>query len=161
MSDLPSTVAFLWLGVRVPVRIDEDHATGEEANALAAMAHWTPGLRVAIEKSCFADYLERAWSIGAGPTTFPVIKAPADIWKHVQIDSVRPEGNSHVIVYAMPSWQETLHHEWCIEGIDTLHYVGQFLGYPADGYRAQESASVDPDAVIARLGHFTRSWQVP
>jgi hypothetical protein len=24
--------------------------------------------------------------------------------------------------------------EWCIRGTDELLYVGQFLGYPVDGY---------------------------
>ena len=157
MSKLPDTVVFPWLGVAVPVRVDES-ATGDEEVALKSMADWTPVLRTALERACFADYLGKIESIDAEPPTVPIIGKPSEIWKHIRIDSVRPEGCSHVIVYAVPSWQETLHHEWCIEGTATLHYVGQFLDYSADGYHGLKSSAVGYDEVIDRLGHLPQSW---
>jgi hypothetical protein len=161
-NPLPETVNFPWINKTVRVRVDEmDDLTGEEHLALANMVHWTPALKTCIERACFADYLKMIYAIDATPPTVPVIKAPADIWAHVEIQDVHAEGN-FVIVYAMPEWDETLQHEWCIEGTNTLHYVGQFVDWSADGYVndffSDSNSAVDYDAVIERLGHIPQAW---
>ncbi|GLQ98675.1 hypothetical protein [Dyella mobilis] len=160
MKALPETVTFPWLGVSVPVQVDSDFATGEERIALDNIGLWTPSLKISLERACFADYLTKVYEIGAEPPTVPVIKRPQDIWRHITINSVRLEGKAHVIVYAVPSWHEDLHHEWCIEGTDTLHYVVQFLACSAEGYDIIDSTNSARgyDAVIERFSHIPQSW---
>jgi len=157
---LPETIVFPWLGISVPVEAHPDDVTGEENIALANMNQWTHELKTKLELACYADYLRKIEAVDAEPPTVPVISTPSDIWKHVEVVSVRPEGRSHVIVYAVPAWSDTLHHEWCIEGVDRLVYVGQFLHYSAQAYLeiTEDNSARGYEEVIARLGHVPRAW---
>lgn len=91
-------------------------------------------MRKQIEEACFANYQEKADSIGL--ETLPKIRQAAQVWRHMKILSIRidPTVMDRVVVYVVPAWDEDEHLEWCIEGGDKLVYVGQFLGYPVDGY---------------------------
>ncbi|MFC4309897.1 DUF6985 domain-containing protein [Steroidobacter flavus] len=160
MNPIPTDLVFPWVLTRVPVKWDPEDAIGGEEAALQNIPRWTDGLRIAIERACFADYLQKIDDIAAEPPTVPVIKSPSQVWSHIELQSVRPFGPDIVVVYAVPAWDENLHHEWCVEGTDTLLYVGQFLGYSGDGYRSLQhgNAAVSYEETIARLGHLPQSW---
>jgi len=157
---LPDRVTFPWTNASVPVDVSSSDLTGEEHIALSGMSSWTEGLRISIERACFADYLDMVWAIDAKPPTVPVIKRPSEVWSHIQIRSVTPQGTELVLVYAEPRWDENLHHEWCIRGKDRLLYVGQFLGYSADAYGRIEhgNRARNYDETIARLEHLPQGW---
>ena len=157
---LPEVVPFPWINTSVPVDLSSTAESGEEHLALENIEKWTDGLRTSIERACFANYLEKVEAIGAEPPTVPVIKRPRDIWRHIEIESVRPQGRDLIVVYAVPEWDDNLHHEWCIKGTDRLLYVGQFLDYPADSYGDIESgnSALDYDETIARLEHLPQQW---
>jgi hypothetical protein len=159
-TELDNHVVFPWIHVSVPVDVTFSELTGEEHIALRSMRDWTAGLRTSIERACFADYLEHVEAIDGQPPTVPVIKRPSEVWEHIQVRSVRPQGADLVVVYAEPSWDDNLHHEWCIQGNDRLLYVGQFLGYSADSYGEIESGNSarNYDQTIARLGHLPQAW---
>jgi hypothetical protein len=161
---LAENVVFPWLNVPVQVDSTFSDLTGEEHLALRNMGNWTDGLRTALERACFADYLEKIEAIGAQPPTVPVIKCPNEIWNHVRVESVRPEGADLIVVYAEPSWQIDLCHEWCIEGSDRLLYVGPFLGYSPSSYATIEAgmnSARNYDETIARLAHLPQDWNSP
>ena len=114
---------------KVPVDVDfKNHP------AIQSLAKWGPKLRKQIEEACFANYQEKLASIGA--EALPKIRQPSHVWKHMKIQSVRIDTTvpDRIVVYVVPDWDEEEHLEWCIEGADRLVYVGQFLGYPVDGY---------------------------
>jgi hypothetical protein len=160
VAAVQSEVRFPWINVSVPVVLTYTDLTGEEHQAIAGMANWSEGLRTLIERACFANYLEKAEAIGAQPPTVPVIKQPSDIWGHINVKSVRPQGRDLVVVYAEPDWDENLHHEWCVQGVDRLLYVGQVLCYPAGGYGDVESgnSALNFEETITRLGHLPQQW---
>jgi hypothetical protein len=159
-TGLKDAVQFPWINASIPVDLTYTHLTGEEHRALGNMAKWSQGLQNSIERACFANYLEKVEAIGAEPPTVPVIKRPGDVWKHIQIKSVRPQGADLVVVYVEPSWDDTLHLEWCIQGTDRLLYVGQVLCYPADGYEGIKSGNNarNCEETIVRLGHLPQRW---
>lgn len=161
MTDLPHKVTFPWLNVEVDVKPDSDDVTGEEHLAIANMMTWTDSLRIKLERACFADYLDKVYSIAAKPPTVPAIKAPEQTWRHVEIRTVRPQGAAVIMVYAVPEWDIEEHHEWCIQGIDELVYVGQFLGYSADGYfdlNESINRARNYNKIIDELGHIPLQW---
>jgi hypothetical protein len=160
MNTIPTYVIFPWVLARVPVEQDPEESIGGEETAIENMSKWTEGLRTAIERACFADYLQKIEDIGAEPPTVPAIKAASQVWNHIELQSVRAFGPNIVVVYAVPAWDEDLHHEWCIEGTDTLLYVGQFLDYSGDSYRSirDGNSAVSYEETIARLGHIPQSW---
>jgi len=114
---------------KVPVEVDfKNHP------AIQSLGKWGPGLRKQIEEACFANYQGKLASIGA--ETLPKIRQPSQVWKYMKVQSVRIDSTvmDRVVVYVVPEWDEEEQMEWCIEGADKLVYVGQFLGYPVDGY---------------------------
>src|SRR5581483_4457757 len=120
---LPDKVKFPWIDAEVNVVDDFTEPTGEEHLALAGMMRWSDSLRTKIERACYADYLDKVDAIAASPPTVPVIKRPADIWAHVKVSSVRPQGPDMIVVYAVPEWDVEEQHELCIKGSDDLVYV--------------------------------------
>ena len=114
---------------KVPVRVDF-----ERHPAIAAIAAWGPELKRKIADACFADYQDKVSLIG--PESLPRIRRSAEVWKHLEVREVRidPTVADTVVVYVVPDWDESEHMEWCIRGTDEVVYVGQFLGYPVDGY---------------------------
>ena len=162
MNTIPTYVIFPWVLTRVPVKQAPEGSIDADETAIRNISRWTDRLRSAIERACFADYLQKIEDIGAEPPTVPVIKTASQVWNHIELQSVRTIGPSIVVVYAVPAWDENLHHEWCIEGIDTLLYVGQFLYYysSSDGYRSSDggNSAVSYEETIARLGHLPQSW---
>ena len=103
--------------------------------AIKAIAQWGPELKQKIEEACFANYCDKVASIG--PESLPRIRHAKEIWKHLEFRHVRidPNAKDIVVIYLVPAWDEDEHMEWCIQGTDNLIYVGQFLGYPVNGYR--------------------------
>lgn len=85
--------------------------------------------------ACFADYRDKVDSIG--PESLPRIRRPSEVWKHLEFRHVRIDSTvkDTVVIYVVPDWDAEEHMEWCIRGTDQLIYVGQFLGYPVNGYR--------------------------
>lgn len=161
MNTMPTYVIFPWTLTRVPIARDPVESTGGEETAIQNISKWTDRLRIALERACFADYLQKIEDIGAEPPTVPAIKTASQVWNHIELQSVRAIGPNVVVVYAVPAWDENLHHEWCIEGTDTLLYVGQFLDYDSgDAYRSIRAgnSAVAYEETIARLGHIPQSW---
>jgi hypothetical protein len=114
---------------KVPVLVDfQNHP------AIKSLAEWGPKLRKRIEEACFAQYRKKVDSIGPG--LLPKIWQSSQVWRHMKIQSVRidPAVMNRVVVYVVPAWDIDEHLEWCVEGAHKLVYVGQFLGYPVDGY---------------------------
>jgi PP-loop superfamily ATP-utilizing enzyme len=127
---LRQEVALPFVKEKVPVVVDfENHP------AIEAIARWDPELKRKIEEACFADYRDKVASIG--PESLPRIRRPNEVWKHLEFRHVRidPTVKDTVVIYVVPDWDEEEHMEWCIRGTDQLIYVGQFLGYPVNGYR--------------------------
>jgi hypothetical protein len=125
----PQEVAIPFVKEKVPVAVDfENHP------AIKAIAAWGPELKRKIEEACFAHYRNKVESIG--PESLPKIRRPNEVWKHLEFRHVRidPTVKDRVVVYVVPDWDEEEQMEWCIRGTDRLVYVGQFLGYPVDGY---------------------------
>jgi hypothetical protein len=74
MNTIPTDVIFPWVLTRVPVKQDPEELIGGEETAIRNISRWTDRLRIAIERACFADYLQKIEDIGAEPPTVPVIK---------------------------------------------------------------------------------------
>ncbi|HEY4368647.1 MAG TPA: hypothetical protein VGN07_15535 [Steroidobacteraceae bacterium] len=106
--------------------------TPNNSSAIQNISKWTDELRIAIERACFADYLQKIEDIGAEPPTVPIIKTASEVWSHIELQSVQAFGPNIVVVYAVPEWGENLHHEGCIEDTDKLPYVGQFIDYAGE-----------------------------
>jgi hypothetical protein len=122
-------VAMPFVKRRVPVMVDfKNHP------AIESLPKWGPKLRKQIEDACFANYQDKLASIG--PKALPKIRQPSHVWKHMKVQCVRidPTVPDRIVVYVVPDWDESEHMEWCIEGINKLVYVGQFLAYPVDRY---------------------------
>jgi hypothetical protein len=102
--------------------------------AIESLAEWGPKLQEQIEEACFANYQDKLASVGLG--TLPKIRQPSHVWKHMEVRSVRidPTVPDRIVVYVVPEWDDDEHLEWCVEGVDKLVYVGQFLGYAVDRY---------------------------
>jgi hypothetical protein len=159
-NQLPRTVLIPWIESAIQVECVLDEVTGEESQALAEISNWTDSLKVAIERACFANYLEKIEDIGVEPPTVPVIKFPAEVWNHIEIESVRAQGKDLVVVYVVPAWDIDLQQEWCVEGTSKLHYVGQFLDYSPEAYRDIDTfnSAKNCEEIIARLAHIPLAW---
>jgi hypothetical protein len=128
--------------------------------AISGIERWSNNLREKIERACFAHYLEHVNAIGARPPIVPLINAPPGVWSHIDIKAIRPFGSDVVVVYAVPDWDVDEQLEWCIQGAESLIYVGQVLCYDADGYFNIESGNSarNFEQVIAALGHLPSDW---
>jgi hypothetical protein len=127
---LDQEIRFPFAKDKVPVVVDfKNHP------AIKAIAQWGPELKQKLEEACFANYRDKVASIGS--ESLPRIRRAREIWKHLAFRHVRidPNVKDIVVIYLVPAWDESEHMEWCIQGTDKLIYVGQFLGYPVNGYR--------------------------
>jgi hypothetical protein len=167
---MPEQIVFPWINRPVSVyEVDEDEA--QDTRALATISTWTDGLRVKLERACWADYLDKVYMLEAEPPDVPVITEPGQVWEHIVLHSVRPQGADYVVVYAEPAWDDSLHHEWVIQAPDQLHYVGQYLKYSVTdddrergkGYfrcGADENRALNYEELIAEHSHIPRQWPV-
>ncbi|MGV8040314.1 MAG: hypothetical protein AB2L07_09610 [Thermoanaerobaculaceae bacterium] len=157
---VPDHVVFPWIRKRVPVDLTWSVKHGDENRAIAQMSCWSDSLRDAIEKACFAHYLEHVYAIDARPPVVPAITAPEQVWRHIDVKSVCPHGADVVVVYAIPEWDEDEQHEWCIRGTDELVYVGQVLCYDPAGYARVSAGNCarNYEDIIATLRHIPHTW---
>ena len=125
---MPHDVKIPFAKVKVQVVLDFDQFPG-----ITAMADWGPNLKREIEEACFNHFRNKVASIG--PETLPIIRRPADVWKHLEFQHVRidPAVSEAVVIYVIPAWDQDNHMEWCVRD-NRLVYAGEFLGVPVERY---------------------------
>ena len=101
--------------------------------AIKSIEDWTPALKKAIQDACFTHYRDKVASIGPG--ALPVIRRPAEVWKHLDVREVRidPTVDDTVVVHVIPAWDEDEQMEWCIRGAGNWSTSGSSLDFPSTG----------------------------
>lgn len=128
---LPQVVRFPCTNELVSVNLsfNIEDISDNELQSLASMADWDDEVCEQMELAAFGHYLETIECIDPDPSWFPVIKKPADIWKHCSICHVRPYGKKVLVVYATCPWEED-GLEWCVKAGD-LVFLGNAAFWPA------------------------------
>lgn len=113
---------------KIPVIVDiQDHP------AIEGIENWPKEMKDQLAAACFRSYQDKVKMIGL--EALSRIRRPSEVWKHLSIRSIQisPVIPDCLLIYVVPAWDESEHMEWCIQKGKVV-YVGQFLGYPPDGY---------------------------